>query len=644
MLKVMRQSFSHLKWILWFVVFVFIAFIFVSWGKGGTGGPSVADIAQVGSEAISPVDFNRQFQQTQERYRQLYKQSWTPALVRALDLPHQVVNGMIDHKLELEAARQAGLSVSDDELAQKIQSMSGFRRNGAFIGASEYASVLAANGYTVELFEREFREELLLEKLNRLLASSMIVSDAMVQEQFSKQNEKAKIDYVLVPSDKFGTAAAPTDAELLAYFNQNKERFRQPERRKIKYLLVDDVRLREQFKPAPAEIAAYYSAHADEFPSPERVHAQHILIKVASDATPAADAAARKKAEDVAARARKGEDFAQLAKQYSEDASNKDRGGDLGFFARGAMVKPFEEAAFAMSPGEIRGPVKTSFGYHVIKLIEKQPAGRLSLAETTPRIGSQLSSESVRVAGARRAEAIEKMLSNHPTDEAMRKAADDVVVFDSSDWIQASGAIRGIGYAPELLKAVFALKEGEATLPAISTSRGPVIAKVAEIRAPGLPDFAEVKAKVAADYRQHRQDDLAIAGARPIAAELAAGASLEDIGKRFNLTVQTPPEFNRGGSITGLNASEELEKAIFATDVGKTGGPVAVANRGVALFKVDSKTGFDPASFALQKEKIRQSICQSEADRLLQAMVQRARTAAKVTVNEDALKKFQTQG
>lgn len=644
MLKVMRQSFSHLKWILWFVVFVFIAFIFVSWGKGGTGGPSVADIAQVGSEAISPVDFNRQLQQTQDRYRQIYKQNWTPALIKALDLPHQVVNGMIDHKIELEAARRAGLSVSDEELAQKIQAMAGFRRNGAFIGASEYAGVLAANGYTVEQFEREYREELLLDKFNRLLASSVIVPDAMVEEQFSKQNEKAKIDYILVPADKFGISAAPTDAELVAYFNQNKERFRQPERRKIKYLLVDEVRLRESMKPAPAEIAAYYSAHADEFPSPERVHAEHILVKLASDATPAADAAARKKAEDILARAKKGEDFAGLAKQFSDDTSNKDRGGDLGFFARGAMVKPFEDAAFSMSPGEIRGPVKTSFGYHVIKLIEKQAAGRLSLAEATPKIGALLSGDSVRVASTRRAETIEKALSKHPSDEAMRKAAGDVVVFDASDWITAQGAIPGIGYAPELLKAIFALKEGEATLPAVSTPRGPVIAKIDAIKAPGLPEFAEVKAKVAADYRQHRQDDMAMAGARPLAAELAGGASLEDVAKRFSLTVQTPPEFTRGGSITGLGASDELEKAIFATDIGKTGGPVALANRGIVLFKIDSKTGFDPASFALQKEKIRQSIRQSEADRLLQSMVQRARSTAKVSVNEDALKKFQTQG
>ena len=647
MLKVMRRSFQQLKWILWFVVIVFVAFVFVDWGMGRVRGDktSTGEIASVHGEPITAVDFDRQYRQTEDRYRQMYKGNWSPALAKAMDLPNQVLNGMIERRMLLEAAQRSGLRVSDAELSERLQALSAFQRNGQFIGSAEYASVLASYGMTVEQFERGYREDMLIEKFNALVAASLVVPEETLKSRFEAQNEKAKIEYVLVPPARLAAAAspAPTDAELKAFYDQHKELFREPERRKLKYLLVEQAKLREKLKPSPAEIKAYYDGHPDEFPVPERVHAQHVLVKVAKDATPAQDAAARKKAEDVLARAKKGEDFAALARQYSDDPGSKANGGDLPPFGRGAMVPPFEQAAFSMQPGEIRGPVKSDFGYHVIKLIGKLPAGRQSLEEATPRITSLLTQDQVKAASQRRADELAKKVGKNASDEDLRKLTDDVVSFDATDWVSAQGQVPGIGYAPGFLKAAFALKKGEVSPQPIPTPRGPAIVKVADVKPPGMADFSDERGRVASELTRRRAEQQQIAAVTPAVAELRRGAAFTAVAKKFDAEVQTPAEFTRGTPIASLGASPALSDAIFKTEAGQYGDPVALPGKGVVIFKVDSKTGFDPGAFAAQKGKLAETARREEAQKLIEAELARQRSQEKIVVNDDLLKRY-TQG
>jgi peptidyl-prolyl cis-trans isomerase D len=643
MLKVMRQSFQHLKWVLWFVVFVFVAFVFVSWGRGGLGNDkTTGEIASIHGEVITGVDFNRQYRQTEDRYRQMYKGNWTPALAKAMDLPNQVLNGMIERRMLLELALSNGLRVTDTELADRIQAMPNFQKNGQFAGPSEYASILASYGYSVEQFEHGMREDLAIEKLNALVAASLVVPDSRLKDQFEAQSEKAKIEYVAIPPARLSTvqSAPPPDAELKAFYDANKTLFRLPEQRKLKYLLVEQAKLREKLKPTPAEIQAYYDSHADEFPAPERVHAAHILIKVEKDATPAQDAAARKKAEEVLARAKKGEDFGALARQYSEDPGSKAQGGDLPPFARGAMVGSFEQAAFSMQPGEIRGLVKSDFGYHIIKLLAKIPPGKQSLAEATPKIMAALSQDQVRSAEARKVEALEKAIPRNASDEDLRKLADDVVSFDATDWVTPQGIIPGMGYAPNVLKAAFAMKKGEVSRQPVQTPRGPAIVKVTDVKEPGTPDFAEAKSKIAAEYARRRTEEQQIDGARPLVAELRGGATLAAVAKRFQTEVQTPAEFGKGAPVPNMGSSSVLSDAVFKTRAGEFGDPVVVAGKGVVIFRVISKNDFDPAAFAAQRRKLEDAARQQEAQHLIEAEIARRRPQEKIIVNEDALKRY----
>lgn len=644
MLKVMRRSFQHLKWILVFVILVFVAFIFVDWGMGRSGGARTgsSDIASVHGDPITAVDFDRQYRQAEERYRQMYRGNWSPALARAMDLPNQVLNGMVERKMLLEAAHRTGVRVPDAELAEKIQAMAPFQKNGQFVGAAEYASVLASYGMTVEQFERGFREDLMMDKYSALVAASLVIPDARLKSQWEAQNEKAKIEYVLLPAGRLSAApaAASADAELKTFYDQNRELFREPERRKIKYLLVEESKVREKLKPSPAEIQAYYAAHPDKFEVAERVRAAHVLIKAGKDATPAQDAAARKKAEDVAARARKGEDFGELAKTFSEDPGSKAQGGELPPFGHGAMVKPFEDAVFSMAPGEIRGPVRSDFGYHVIKLVAKLPAGKQPLSEATPKIYAALTQDQVKAAENRKAETLEKSISRNASDEDLRKLADDVVSFDATDWVTAQGTVPGLGYAPGLLKAAFAMPKGEVSRQATPTPRGPAIVKVTDVKAAGIPDFSEIKPKVALEYAKRKAEERERTAAAPLVAELRGGATLDQVAARYKAEVQKPAEFGKGAPVPNLGAAPALTEEVFRTAGGQYGEPVVVSGRGIVLFRVVSRNDFDPSAFALQKPKLAETARQQEAQKLIQAELNRRRAQEKVVVNEDALKKY----
>jgi peptidyl-prolyl cis-trans isomerase D len=304
------------------------------------------------------------------------------------------------------------------------------------------------------------------------------------------------------------------------------------------------------------------------------------------------------------------------------------------------MVGAFEQAAFSMQPGEIKGVVKSDYGYHVIKLLARIPPGRQSLAEATPRIAATLSQDQVRSAEARKVEALVKALPRNPSDEDLRKLADDVVSFDATDWLTPTGMLPGIGYAPNVLKAAFAMKKGEVSRQAIQTPRGSAIVKVTDVKEPGIPDFAEAKSKVAAEFTRRRTEDQQVDAARPLLAELRGGSTLDAIAKRFQVEVKTPAEFGRGAPVPDLGSSPGLGDAVFKTRAGEFGDPVVVAGKGVVIFRVVSKKDFDPTAFAAQRRKLEDAARQQEAQRLIEAEIARRRPQEKIIVNEDALKRY----
>ena len=642
MLKTMRNSFHHLKWTLFVVIGVFILG-FVFWSGSGTDQNKAGQVvAEVGGERITAVEFDRQYRAQVERYRQMYQGNFSPELERALDLPRNILDSMIERMLRLEAAKRLDLHVADDELAKKIVALPFFQDNGQFIGREKYEKMLRSNNIVPERFEEELREDMLLEKYAGLVKASVVVPDAELAREFSTRNDKATIEYILVPPARLESNAQPTDADLQAYLDKHKDRYRAPVQRKVKYLLVDRARVRAKMTPNEAELRSEYERRKDSFSVPEQVTTAHILIAVKPDGGANADAIARAKAETVAARAKvPGANFAKLANENTDDPSGKTSGGQLPPFSHGQMVPEFEQAAFSMAPGEIRGPVKTQFGYHVIKLVSKTPARTRTFEEARPSLVAETTERQATAEVDRLSRELAEKLKGmrSATDDDLRKLQSDAVTFNTTEWSARGDSVQGIGANQKFADEAWTTPVGKVSATPVTTPRGMVFVKPTEERAAGLPPFAELKARLDSEWRVERRQKDAIAQLEPAAKELSAGTTLAALAGRYGTEVKTTTEFGPGGPVPELGAAPELTAAVFQTARGQAGPAVAVPN-GFVLYRVLTRTEGDRGAFEAQKEQLRESIRSREADRLTRAYLQQIRASRKVEVNEQLLASF----
>ena len=641
MLKTMRASFHQLKWTLFAVIIVFVlGFVFFSGSNWGGDGSSQI-VARIGGDEISAVEFDRMYQNQVQRYRELYKGSFSPELARALDLPRQVLDGMIERKLRIEAAKRMRLAVTDEELARAIAALPFFQENGQFIGADKYSERLRLAGMAPDAFEEGMREDLLVEKYTALVKASVAVPDADIRREFSAKNDKARIEYIVVPASRLESALEPSDADLKAYYEKNKENYRAPEQRRANYLLVDRLKVRAKVPVTDAEVRAEYESKKASFSVPEQVSVSHILVAVDPKGGPDADAKAKAKAEALTARAKAGEDFAKLAKENTDDPTGKENGGQLPPFGRGQMVPEFEQVAFDMKPGEIRGPVKTSFGYHVIKLAAKTSATTRSLEEVRPSISGDLAERKAVTESQRIANELAAKIRALKTksDEELRKLQSDTITYNTTDWFSRNGPIEGIGPNAAFSNEAWSLKIGDVTTAPIDTPRGPVFLRPTAERPSAIRPYEEVKARVTQDWKTERREKEALEKLEPAARELASGTTLAAMATRYETEVKTTPDFGPDGPVPDLGTAPRLLEAVFKTPGGQSGPPVPVP-AGFVLFRVLTRTQADPSAFATQKAQLADSLRAKEAERLIRSVSQQMRADRKIQINEEVLSSF----
>jgi len=468
MLDRMRRHRDWLKWSLGLVCVAFVLFYIPDFLRGsGADAASSDTVAKVEGRDITSGEFRRTYQAQLQAYRSAYGNNMSEQLLKQLGIDQQILQQMVDERAALAEAERLGISISDEEVRQRILAMPAFQDNGAFIGETRYQQLLRMQRppLTPSEFEDNVRRGLAVEKLRASLTDWLSVPDAELEREYHRRNDKVKLAVVSFTADSFRTQVNATDAEIASYFDAHKNDFKIPEKRKIRYLLIDIDGLRAKVVVPPADIEHEYNNNSEQYTTPEQVRASHILLKTEGKD----EASVKTKAEELLKQARGGADFADLAKKNSEDEASAKNGGDLDYFGKGRMVPEFDAAVFAMQPGQISDLVKTQYGYHIIKLVDRKAATTRQLAEVRQQLTDQLAYQRAQAQAADLAQKLEKQIKK-PADLDSAAKSQGLTVQESG-FFARDEPILGLGPAPEAANKAFDMKPNDVSGP-LRASRG----------------------------------------------------------------------------------------------------------------------------------------------------------------------------
>jgi len=590
-------------------------------------------LAEIDGTSITTLDVQRSIQ-SRLRNSPLADQPQLVARMASL-----VLDDIILRRALWKQAKKLGIEVSDEELHQNIQtSMPFLYPNGTFVGIDRYRDFVSQQtGMAVTQFEAQFRENLLAEKIRAIVTGGARVTPAEVREEFLRRNTKASIEYVLFDPSQFLKAVVVAPEALEAFFKKDPSRYKVPEQRRVRYVLIDTDRVRAEMRLGEDELKQYYSQHLSEYRVEDRVKVAHILLKTEGK-NPGEIATLEKTARDVLARITSGADFGELAKKYSEDSSAAN-GGEIGWIVRGQTVKEFEDAAFFLKPGQVSDLIKTTYGFHILKVLDKQGAHLQTFAEVKEQIREQLEKQKLAAAQQTLANDLERQLRESPQEfEAVARKfgleANETPLF------RFNQAVPDLGNTEAFQNLAFQLRQGEVGIP-ITVPKGLAIVQVIEIVPEHLPKLAEVRALVEQDYRAARSQELAAEKAREFAAQTKT-ADFKKTARAAGLAVKASKDFAPQDYVEGLGSGSQLSAA-FTLAPGQMSDVVSLgANR--VVFRVLGRTPANEADFPGQRDQISEEL--QERRRALaweiyrQNLKQQLLSSGALKLNDSAMKNF----
>jgi peptidyl-prolyl cis-trans isomerase D len=626
----------HRRWFfvfLWVVILAFVILYIPSFDPATRIAEST--IATVGGRSIQTSEFQRQYLRQRRQFLEMNRGQIDEAMIERMGLREQVLSSMVREQLESLEADRLGFRVDDQSVVKAITEDPQLQTEGRFVGAAVLTRLLQQQGMTAADFERQVREQLKAQRLREAVTDGVTVSDAEVSAEFRRRSELVRAEYVQIDTARFEGAIQPTDDEVRARFEGNKERFRLPERRVLSYLLVDPVELRAKVLPTGTEIESYYNNNAAEFTTPPQVCARHVLVKVkqSPDATEGHDDARAKSLADAAlARLKQGEPFEKVARDSSEDSSAP-TGGSLGCFGRGQMVPEFETAAFSLEPGAMSELVRSSFGYHIVKVDTKLDGSTVPLEQVRQRIEQELQDSKARDLASQKAEAVvEALRADQTLEEAA--AAQGLTVRKSEPLELGKGA--GVLSSPILLSRAFELKAKETSKDGFPAGSGAAFVRVDEVQEPKTPEFDEIKDEVRLDLIKAMARDKAREAARGLAAD-AERTDLTRAGLRAKATrVETKGLVGRGQAFPEIPQSSVFEDKVFSLPEKKLSPPIDTPG-GVVIARVIERQSSDETALVMQKDAIRKSLVSAKKDRLFSSYLQTVADRFPITRNAEAL-------
>jgi peptidyl-prolyl cis-trans isomerase D len=610
-----------------------IIVVFVFWYGWNYRAQKGNRIAVVNGAPIVLDEFRAVYDQMMQAYRRQFGNALDEKLIQSLNLRKQALDQLVDRQLLFQEATRLNFHVTDQELLKAIQQVPAFQSDGHF-HPRLYERVLSNNRMTPEMYEESKRYELLIAKLQSFIFGGIKVSEAEAFDTYKWLRDEVSVEYVVFKPSAY-TGVEVTQEEIDAYFSEQKKTYEMPPKVRVQYLLLDFKGFEAKAKVSEEEVGTYFELNKQDYASPKKVRARHILFKVESDAKPEVIGEIRKKAIDTMEKAKSGKDFGELAKKYSEDTGSRNKGGDLGFFSRDRMVKPFSDAAFSMKIDEISDPIRSPFGWHIIKVEAIQEAKKPILAEVADQIRKKLAKDEARTLAFDRAEEIYEAC--YGAGNISEVAQSDQLTVHETGFFPQQGPIKGVKDTRKFAEAAFALHENGLSEP-LELQEGYYILQLIAKQPARIPELKSVQERVRQDLIEQKKDDLAKKDAEEFLNELKGGVDFQEAAATRQLKAETTDFFKRSGTIPGVGAERDIQETAFTlSQSNPVSDTVIKGKQGYYAIHFKARQEADQKEFEAKKSEITTSLMFQKRQRAIGEFLAELRNKSEIVYQEGFL-------
>ena len=617
-------------------------------GNDLMGAPGKGIVAKVSGEDITALQVRQTAHDMAEQQAQQYGKNASMLLPFLIQQDTQrAVDQLIGRQALLSEGQRLGLKATQEEVKDELQHgryASIFFPGGTFIGETEYQGLLAQHNLTPAIFEDSVAKEIVIGKLQAMITGGASVSDAAIRQQFNKENVKVKFDYAVLKQDDIKKGLHPATEELKAYYDSHQKNYANsvPEKRKINYVVLDPGKIQNGVQVTHDDLQAYYNGHRDQYRVAEQVKVSHILIK-----TPLAGpdgkvdekgvAEAQRRAEDLLKQLKAGAKFEDLAKKNSEDTGSAKEGGSLGWIGKGRTVPEFEKAAFSLPKGQISDLVKSSYGFHIIRVDDKQDAHMKTLDDVKGEIEPILKQQKTHEAAQKQAEELLQQAKTQGLDAA---AGAKGVSVATSEFFSRRDVVPGLGPAPQFMDAVFTAAEKSPPEMA-ATSQGFAVFQLLAVKPPSTPTFEEIRERVETEFKNERSGVLLSQKTQELSDRVRTEHDLKKAAKELGATVKTSDFVSPDGQVPDIGSMSGEASVAFSMKPGDISGPINSGADGavISLLEVQAPTDAD---LAAKSDQIREQLLQNQRQELFGLYVNNVRSqmekSGKIKINQDELK------
>src|SRR5271156_105633 len=611
-----------------------------------TSGPGKGIVAKVDGEDITS-------EEVRETARGMLQQQGAQLGANAAILlpffAQRAADQLVDREALVAEAQHLGFKATPQEIKDELQHGSYseiFFPGGTFIGEAEYEGLLQQHNLTPTTFEDSVGKQILISKLQALITGSASVSETDLRQQFDKQNTKVKFEYAVLNQDDLKKGLHPTTEELKAFYSSHQKNYANsvPEKRKVKYAMIDLAKIEGAVQITRDDLQAYYNQHRDQYRVAEQAKVSHILIKTP---LPGPDgkvdekgvAEAQRRAEDLLKQLKSGAKFEDLARKYSEDPGSAKEGGSLGWVGKGRTVPEFEKAAFSLPKGQISDLVKSSYGFHIIRVDDRQDAHMKTLDEVKAEIEPVLKQQKAQETAQKQAEDLLQAAKAQGLDAAASAKGVPVV---TSDFFGRKDLVPGLGPAPQFMDAVFTA--AEKSPPELApTSQGFAVFDLLAVKPQSTPTFEDIRTRVEEEFKNERSNVLLSQKTQELSDRAKADHDLKKAAKELGATLKTSELVAPDGQVPDIGSMTGQAAVAFTLKPGDISGPINSGANGVVISMVEVQAPSE-ADFAAKRDQIRDSLLQGKERELFGLFVTNLREqmekSGKIKINQDEMKQL----